>query len=208
MSDTALSFHTAHMNRCIDGLRAGDPAAVNELVRRAQGRFHRLARRMYRSFPNVRPVAESDDVEQVGWVRLLRTLQRLRPDNTGKFFLLAGVMIRRELLDLARKARGQAYQFRSLDALTTEDGTAGANAVPEPAARATAEFELWELFHEAVGRVSADPQKVMILIFYDGRTRAEVADILGCDIRTVGRWWKQACMEVRALVGGAAPLPH
>lgn len=203
MSSAALSFHTTQMNRCIDGLRAGDRAAADELVRRAQDRFRRLGQRMYRSFPNVKPVADADDVIQVGWIRLLRSLQKLRPTNTCTFFLLASVEIRRELLDLARKARTAKYQAHSL-----QGSAAGGSQPTEPSDRSAADIDLWEQFHLAVGDLRSDLRETMSLIFYNGRTQAEVADLLGRDVRTIGRWWRQACIELRARVRGWTPPPN
>lgn len=203
--NSVLSFITVHMNRCIDGLRAGNREAADELVRRAEGRFRRLALRMYRGFPNVRPVAEADDVIVDGWMRLLRTLQSLRPANTSQFFLLAGVEIRRELLDLARKAKTAKYQVRSLERVGAGGESSSDFPVADPAEQRDHDIEQWERFHLAVGELEERLQQVVMLIFYDGRTQAETAAILGKDVRTIGRWWKQACYRIRELVGEWTP---
>ncbi|MBN8909704.1 MAG: hypothetical protein J0H99_24595, partial [Rhodospirillales bacterium] len=46
----------------------------------------------------------SGDVIQASWMRLLKTLENLRPESMRDFFNLAAVHVRRELLDLARRA--------------------------------------------------------------------------------------------------------
>lgn len=201
--NSVLSFVTLHMNRCIDGLRAGNRDAANELVRRAEGRFRQLAHRMYRRFPNVRPVAEPDDVIQVGWMRLLRSLEKLRPANTARFFLLASVELRRELLDLARKAKTAKYQVRPLVGAGVGGGSASEFQVAEPADRTDDDIELWERFHAEVENLEEDLRNVVTLVFYDGRSKAEAAAILGKDPRTISRWWREACIELRTRVGEA-----
>ncbi len=205
MADSALSFCTSLMNRCIDGLRAGNRAAANELVRRAEHRFHRLAHRMYRGFPNVRPVAEAGDVIQESWLRLFRSLQKLRPENTCKFFLLASVEIRRELLDLARKAKSRKHQAVSLQPVGGDGDSSSGFPVAEPADRTPDDFDLWTRFHEAVEELEPDLRAVVSLVFYHDRTQAEIADLLKKDVRTIGRWWHDACVELRARVGWTPP---
>ena len=51
--------------------RAGDREAGNELVRRATARLEKLARRMCKSYPNVKEMAETSDVMQNSLCRLL-----------------------------------------------------------------------------------------------------------------------------------------
>src|SRR5262245_31275827 len=87
-------------------MRAGDAAARDELLRACWGRLERLAGKMLGRFPNVRRWAERDDVLQNALVRLLQALEKVEPTSTRDFFGLAAVLIRRELLDLARRFGG------------------------------------------------------------------------------------------------------
>jgi len=64
--------------------------------------WERLARRMLRAYPNVQRWAQTDDVVQNSLMRLLHTLENLRPPPRPRdFFNLAAVHVRRELLDMA-----------------------------------------------------------------------------------------------------------
>jgi RNA polymerase sigma factor (sigma-70 family) len=195
-----MSFLTTHMNRCIDGWRAGDRDAADELVRRAQHRVRHLAEKMYRGFPNVRVVGEADDVLNSGWVRLLHSLKKIRPSNTDQFFLLAGLHIRRELYDMARKANRETYKPRSLEAVAVGGGSSGFT-VAQPA-DGTEDLEMWEHFHESVEKLRAPLQAVVILHFYDDRPFVEIARILRRNEKTIRRWWELACYEIRAYVRG------
>ena len=107
MNDTA--FNSVVLQDYLDRWQAGDRAAADELLHVAGARLEKLARRMCRSFPNVREWAETSDVLQNSLIRLLRTLQNMRPKTTRDFFNLAAVHIRRELLDLARHFRVRGW---------------------------------------------------------------------------------------------------
>src|SRR5262245_7811376 len=100
MSDPSL--HTGELQDWLTRLRAGDATARNELVGRTCSRLERLARKMLRGFPRVRRWADTNDVLQNALVRLLRSLETVRPESPREFFALAAQQIRRELLDLAR----------------------------------------------------------------------------------------------------------
>ena len=70
----------------LDRLRAGDPAARNELIRHSRDRLRLLTRQMLRRFPGVRQWEETSDVLQNVLVRLLRVNHvhpRLAPTFSG-----------------------------------------------------------------------------------------------------------------------------
>src|SRR5437867_1878823 len=105
MPDPALD--SVALQTCLDRWRAGDRDAADDLLRMTLGRLEKLAHRMMQAFPNVRNIADSDDVLQNSVLRLLRTLRSMRPARVRDFFNLAAVHIRRELLDLARRGRSR-----------------------------------------------------------------------------------------------------
>ena len=204
MADHAASLHTTVMLGLLDRWRAGDRAAAEELIHRAGDRLQRLAHRMYRGFPNVRSLAEPVDVIQDSWLRLLRTLRSLRPENTRDVFTLAAVHVRRELLDLARRATSKRLQLLSLPA-GGDGGSSSGYPVPEPEHRAPDDFDLWVRFHEAVEELDPVKRELVSLIFYHGWTKVQVADWFGKDVRTISRWWIDACIELRAKIGEDLP---
>ena len=69
MSDP--TFNTAVLQGCLDRMRAGERAAADDLLRAVEHRLQKLATRMIRGFPNVRGLADSDDVLQNSLIRLL-----------------------------------------------------------------------------------------------------------------------------------------
>ncbi len=91
----------------LDRLRAGDEAARDDLLRIACDRLSRLARKMLRSFPVVRPWEQTDDVLQNASMRLCRALDDVKPASVRSFINLAAVQIRRELIDLRGTTTGR-----------------------------------------------------------------------------------------------------
>src|SRR4051794_1423342 len=90
----------------LERLRAGDPSALDELLRHVSGRLQRLTRQMLKSHPAVKRWAETDDVLQGALMRLVRAVQNVHPDTMREFFALATQQIRWELIDLARHYYG------------------------------------------------------------------------------------------------------
>jgi RNA polymerase sigma-70 factor (ECF subfamily) len=198
------SFDTTRLQTWVDRLRAGDRAAADELLRAVGGRLERLARRMLLGFPNVKRWADTDDVLQGAVLRLLRTLERLRPKHVRDFFKLSAVQIRRELLDLAR-------HFYGPEGLGANHASPPPGAVDDPVKvvpdlrDSSGELEKWQRFHEAVERLPDEEREAMALVFYHGSTQAQVAKLLEVSERTVRRYWQSACLRLNEEMGGSLP---
>jgi RNA polymerase sigma-70 factor (ECF subfamily) len=201
MSDPA--FNSVMLQDCLDRWQAGDRAAADELLRASGVRLEKLARRMCRSFPNVRGWAETGDVLQSSLIRLLRTLQNMRPLTTRDFFNLAAVHIRRELLDLARHFRRKAWVPLELPSASADGLSQRSDVAPPP----PDDFDLWTRFHQAVDQLPVEEREVVGLVFYHGWTQVRIAELFGVDERTIRRRWSSACERLRAIVGGCPPGP-
>jgi RNA polymerase sigma-70 factor (ECF subfamily) len=201
MADSSLN--TVMLQDCLERWQAGDAAAANDLLKVAGARLEKLARRMCRSFPNVRCWADSGDVLQGSLIRLLRTLRNMRPATTRDFFNLAAVHLRRELLDLARHYRGKSQV--SLECPPGEDPHATPQPRVEPSSPHAEDIDLWTRFHEAVDQLPIEEREVVGLVFYHGWTQAKIAELFGVDERTIRRRWAAACERLRSLVGGTVP---
>jgi RNA polymerase sigma factor (sigma-70 family) len=198
-----LPLDTLQMQRCVERWRTGDRAAADELVRALGTRLEYLARKMLRGFPNVRGWTETIDVLQGSLVRLLGTLHRVRPESTRHFFNLAAVHVRRELLDLARRFRGEGYTLGGPAGDSHSVNLADLGA----AAAGNDDFELWCRFHEAVDQLPPEEREVLGLVFYHGWTQAQIAELFQVDERTVRRRWHAACVQLNRLVGDQLPQP-
>src|SRR5688500_16433430 len=98
-----LGSHSAHIQKWLEQLRPGDPAACrqarDELIRHACARLEELTRRMLRHYPRLRRWEQTADVLQNALLRLHRSLETVRPGSAGQFYGLAATHIRRELID-------------------------------------------------------------------------------------------------------------
>jgi RNA polymerase sigma factor (sigma-70 family) len=193
------SLDTADLHAYLDRMRAGDRAAADALLRRVCGRLERLARSMLRSFPNVKRWADTDDVLQNALVRLLHTLQSLRPESTRDFANLAAVHIRRELLDLARSFRGRLERPVAPDEPDLAE-------VPDRDS-AGSDLDRWASFHVEVERLPVEQREVVALTFYHGWTQPQIAELLQVDERTVRRRWRAASLKLSEALGGRMPQP-
>jgi RNA polymerase sigma-70 factor (ECF subfamily) len=190
MSDNN-TWSTVHLHRCIDRWRDGDRAAADDLLRALGSRLEHLARKMLRDFPTVRPWAETGDIVQGAVLRLFSSLREVQPATTRDFINLSAVHIRREMCDLARRfARHQE-----------NPGGDELSAV----AAAAIDLDGWCRFHEAVEELPAVEREVVGLLFYQGWTQSQVAELLGIHERTVRRHWAAACLTLNQKLGGDLP---
>jgi RNA polymerase sigma-70 factor (ECF subfamily) len=195
------SFDTTQLHNYLDRMRAGDGGAADELLRKVCSRLERLARRMLRGYPNVQRWADTGDVLQSALLRLLRTLQNMRPETTREFMTLSALHIRRELLDLARHFRRRL----DLPGGAHHDDTDPAVRLPDPHGAEAADLDRWSAFHTTVERLPDVEREVMSLTFYHGWTQPQVAELFGVDERTVRRRWRSACLKVMETLGEQVP---
>ena len=61
----------------------------------------------------------------------------------------------------------------------------------------------WTEFHEAVARLPDELRAVFDLLWYQGMSQAEAAELLGIAVRTVKLRWMKARLQVQQSLGGA-----
>lgn len=203
MPDSATS--SVQVSRWLDGLRAGDPAAHDQLIRHAAARLERLTRHMLRAYPGVQRWTETDDVLQGALLRLLRALKDVQPDTPRAFLALATLQIRRELLDLARHffgPEGAAAHHASQSGRSAGDGT-----FHEPADWSLEPGRLaqWCELHRHVEGLPEEEREVFGLLFYQGTSQAEASRLLGVSVRTVQRRWQGALLRLHQVLRDGWP---
>lgn len=194
------SVHTAQLHGWLIRMKAGDPAAREELLRGLAGRLEHLTRKMLRRFPNVRRWADTNDVLQNALLRLLRALEAVHPGSMREFFGLAAEQIRRELLDLARHFYGPLGHGANLAGQAPWGPASSGTEEPADPADDADDLERWCCFHESVAGLPAEEREVVGLVFYHGWGQAEVANLMGVSERTVQRRWHSALLKLRHIV--------
>ena len=195
--------YTTRLESLLDRWRAGDESALEEIIVHSQDRLRRMASRMLAAKPHVGRWNQTDDVLQNALVRLYRSLKDLKPDSTRAFNGLAATQIRRELIDMARSLYGPEGHARHHKSDPGQADQVG-NVRPlfekaDPATDAIGQLEMAE-FHESVGGLADEEREVFELIFYQGMTQAEVANLLEVSERTIKRRWREARLSLKRLL--------
>jgi RNA polymerase sigma factor (sigma-70 family) len=189
-------------------LRAGDDSARGALVEHSCERL-----RMLNDYSRVRRWEATDDVLQNAMLRLHRALCEVHPESTRDFINFAATQIRRELIDLARRhfgPEGIGTNQRSGQA----DINIGQRGAPVGAAKHAAcgdgtfnpaGLAEWTEFHAQVAALPDVPREVSQLVWYEGLTQGEAANVLGVSRRTVIRQWRAACVELYRVMHGTPP---
>jgi RNA polymerase sigma-70 factor (ECF subfamily) len=191
-----LSVQTTELHGWLDRVKAGDPKALDVLLKRVASRLERLANKMLLRFPRVARWTEKDDVLQNASLRLIRALEDVRPVSMRAFYGLASTQIRRELLDMTKSLygpEGAAAHHVSFDPNDSDARRKVEPALPQD----ELELDRWCHFHEEVDNLPSEEREVVGLIFYHGWKQVEVADLFGVNLRTVQRWWKAALKRLR-----------
>ena len=206
MADDSPS--TIRIQQCIDRLQMGDPQAREELIGAACERLKRLTRKMLRSYPRVKRWDETDDVFQGATMRLYRSLEQAVPKTPADFFRLASLNIRRELLDLVKHYYGpagagahHATLHRAADDENHEDATQRKSDTTREPGRLAA----WGEFHEQIDALPDIEREIFDLLWYQGLTQAQAAEILKVTERTVKRRWQSARLALFEALHGELP---
>jgi len=206
----AASDHPGEVQRWLERLQEGDPAARDGLLNHACERLRRLTRKMLKGFGRVRRWEQTDDVLQNALVRLWNALQQVTPRTAREFFGLAALQIRRELIDLARQYYGPQGLGANQESRGDQDDQSGLRGAPGDKSDATHEpsrLTIWSEFHEQVNTLPPPEREVFDCLWYHELTRAETARLLEVSEATVGRLWVAARRKLHQALKGELPGP-
>lgn len=144
--------------------------------------FRSLAHRMLAGFPKVRRWEETDDIVQDAMLQLITKIQGIRPRSELHARRLVGLLIRRRLLDLARR-----YSSPNSHASNYQTGDDGSDA--EYRAPSLSE---WAEFHRAVDRLPNELRETFELSWYTQMSSSHIATQLGITARQVQRRMRNA----------------
>ena len=190
----------------IDRMRAGDPAARDELIGQACERLRRLTRKMLKGFARVKRWELTDDVLQNALLRLWGALREVQPRSAREFYALAALQIRRELIDLARKYYGPEGIGANQASNPGPDSSANMAAVDRAdSTQEPSRLAVWTELHQRVDRLPEPEREVFDLLWYQELTQVEAAKVLGVSDDTVRRRWRAARLRIGEMLGGELP---
>jgi RNA polymerase sigma-70 factor (ECF subfamily) len=160
-----------------------------------------------KGYPNVRRWEQTDDVLQNAVLRLHRTLQQLPVETSRDFFRLAALHVRRELLDLAKHYYGPHGQGARHASSPGEPSDSHDLTPPGPVDLSgdPARLAAWGDFHQQIEALPEEEREVFDLLWYQGLSQAEAAEVLGTSERTVKRRWQSARVRLHDALGGEVP---
>lgn len=170
----------------------GNSHAREELFIRSLDRLRTMTRQMFYEFPKLLTLEQTDDILNKAVLRLHRSLDEVKPRSARDFFGLASLQMRRVLADLARY-----YSVRSVKYKT--------NTPPKSHLPGPLDLYEWSEFHEAIDGMSADDLELFHLLFYQGLSIVEVAEMFGEHPKTLRRHWRQARVRLSQMLEGKFP---
>ena len=177
---TNPSRSTQEMTRLLTAWSEGDQSALDKLAPLIYAELHRLARRyMRRERPD--HTLQTTALVNEAYVRLVDQ-RTVRWQNRAHFFAIAAQMMRRILIDHARKrasAKGGGAKLSLEEAAVLSDERAA---------------ELVALDEGLVSLAEIDERKSKIveMRFFGGLSVEEIANVIGVSPDTITREWRRA----------------
>jgi RNA polymerase sigma factor (TIGR02999 family) len=181
MTDPAPSI-----TQLLQDVRAEREGAVDRLATAVYEELHRVASaylRRERAGHTLQPTALVHDA----FLRLVDQ-RRVEWRNRTQFFAVAAQMMRRILVDHARRSQTAK---RSGQLVTLDDGVDGVDALADHSARAADVLRVDEAL-DALAKVDPRQARIVELRFFAGLTLDETAEALGISPVTVSREWAVA----------------
>jgi RNA polymerase sigma factor (sigma-70 family) len=185
---------TAHVADLLAKLRDGDPGSVQTLIEVSMRRMQVLAKRISQNLPGVKRWEQTDDLVQNSMIRLWKALEKNRPATPLDYYRLASTIIRRELIDLSRHYYGPeglganlARTANAVDSQFVSPVDLKTEQTNEPSKLAS-----WTEFHNYIESLDDEQRSLFDLLWYQGLTLTQAAELLGSSERTVRRRWKLA----------------
>jgi RNA polymerase sigma factor (sigma-70 family) len=207
VSDDSTAVLQGQLERAL----TGDAEARRLLLELTRDRLTRHARRLLHGrYARLEPFAQTDDVVQQLYVKILQNQDRFWVNARGEpvtdlaeFFGHASAWMRDVLCDLLRKEYGRDDNRPA--ALPLDGGPSDTGPRYEPSS-STADGEKvrrWTEFHETVARLPDDLRAVFDLLWYQEMSQAEAAALLGVAVPTVKLRWMKARLQVQQALGGS-----
>ncbi|HEX4952675.1 MAG TPA: sigma-70 family RNA polymerase sigma factor [Thermoanaerobaculia bacterium] len=170
------------VTRFLIAWRGGDERALERLIPVVYGELRRLAGR-YLNRERASHTLETHDLIHEAFLRLVDQRQ-VDWRNRAHFFAIAAQMMRRILVDHARR-RGYRKHGGGLRQLALDE-------VPDPAAQRDMDLVALDEALAELAQVDGELAKVVDLRFFGGLEHTEIAAALGVSNPTVRRRWRVA----------------
>ena len=183
MSNTPDGTDDQDVTESLRAWSAGDEGAFSGLFPQVYGELKRLASRHLRG-ERLGHTLQTTEVVHEAFVRLVDQ-KRMRWQDRSHFYSFASVMMRRLLVDHARR-RDSVKRGGTDKPLSFEE------QLDLPVSSVSAQILALDEALQSLARIDARKVKLVQLRYFGGFSIAETADILGCSKATVVRQWNVA----------------
>jgi RNA polymerase sigma-70 factor (ECF subfamily) len=202
---------TAVLQGQLERASTGDAEARRRLLELTRDRLTRHARRLLHGrYARLGPLAQTDDVVQQLYLKVLRNQERFWANARGEpvrtlaeFFGHTSAWMRDVLCDLLRQACGRGDNRPAALPLDGGPSDAGPRHEPSSSTLDGEKLRRWTEFHETVARLPDDLRAAFDLLWYQGLSQAEAAALLGVAVPTVKLRWMKARLRVQQALGGS-----
>jgi RNA polymerase sigma factor (sigma-70 family) len=207
VSDDSTAVLQGHLEQAL----TGDAAGRQRLLELTRDRLMRHARRfLHGHYARLEPFAQTDDVVQQLYIKILRNQDRFWVNADGEplrtlaeFFGHASAWMRDVLCDLLRKEYGRDDNRPAVLPLDGGPSDTGPRYEPSSSTLDAEKLRRWTEFHEAAARLPDDLRAVFDLLWYQDMSQAEAAALLGIAVPTVKLRWMKARLAVQEALGGS-----
>ncbi len=134
----------------------------------------------------------AEEVVQETFVKIWHSAAQFNPAMSSPITWMAAIA-RNRAIDLVRK-RGELSLEEEPDAMEVAAET------PDPLARREMSEELKRLL-ECIGQLEPDRQRLVLLAYYNGWSREQLAAKFRAPVNTVKTWLRRSMMDIRACLG-------
>ncbi|BAM87736.1 RNA polymerase ECF-type sigma factor [Bradyrhizobium oligotrophicum S58] len=176
----------AELVRLLAAVAQGDEAAFERLYAATRAKLYGVVLRILHR----QDLAE--EVVQETYVKVWNNAAQFNPAVSSPITWMAAIA-RNRAIDLVRK-RGELSLEDEPSALEVAAET------PDPLARREMSEELKRLL-ECVGQLEPDRQKLVLLAYYNGWSREQLATKFEAPVNTVKTWLRRSMMDIRQCLG-------
>ena len=193
------SPRTSHFARLLDRIRAGDPAAKEQLISDAYERVYARAHYILKGrYPAAKQDLETGDVVSIsleGFLSRLRKGLAHVPDNPAAMFGYVDRIIRNVVIDEFRRRNGPKFQTQFPKTEIPADQQAPANG-------SLSEDALKRLMaEEAIAQLPENEQMLIDMRYRREMSPEEIAFDLGLNATTVRRQLRSVLQKLRRMFG-------
>ena len=170
----------------IAAVSKGDEAAFERLYMATRAKLYGVVLRILRR----QDLAE--EVIQETYVKVWSSAGQFNPAVSSPITWMAAIA-RNRAIDIVRK-RGESSIEEEPEAMDVAAET------PDPLARREMSEELKRLL-ECVGRLEPDRQKLVLLAYYNGWSREQLAEKFAAPVNTVKTWLRRSMLDIRECLG-------